>query len=1056
MSSEGGLKSGGTISGDVTIAGDLTVNGDSAANISETITGDMTLTSSSSGGHPILTIEDTNAGSDSAILKFVKDSASPSTSDKLMQIWAYGDNNAGEQTLYSEIATLPTSVTDGSEEGSMRFRTMASGTLTEAMRIKGKNVNIGSASSAIQATGLHVAQAAASVLGHITIECSANATSGPTLHFAKSRGSVGSKSAINTVGGDILGSIVFTGYDGSLERYGAEIQAISVATSSGSGDMPADLAFFTTPDGTASVVERMRIDDAGRVGIGNSALETWKTDMSVLQIGGDGSIAAKTTAAAGNDFFIARNAYWDSTNNRWEYMSTNGDDEAERLVMANGTYAFDLTGTAGADDAAITFTTALQLDSNSRISLSNNDGGGTSGDSSTTGNTLFGYSINDMDDGSHNNTLIGHKVAGGGTHADMRGNTGVGTLSLYAIASGDNNVAVGKSALAAITSASTNTAVGARALTTITTGSENTVVGFQSAQAFSNAETGNISIGANAMNSFNEGDDGGDINYNVALGLEAFLGGNLDGGTTEVIGNIAIGAYALDATSTNAQTGTVAIGHQSLTALTSGARNTAVGYNAGLGLVDSSDCTLIGYMAGEDIDSLGSAPQECTYIGSYAGRYLDDGSQNTALGHGAMEGGTSGGNSCVSNVAIGVDSLFDITTGDYNTAAGRFSGGNLTTGSSNTLLGFEAAQGLNIGRYNIAIGHQALNSDDVGDRTIAIGYKALHSQNSDSDNESTKNTAVGYEAGFYNVTGTENTYFGYGAGGSGAGSANSHSWNTAIGANALISLTTGNYNTAVGQNALDELQNGSYNVAIGNGALHALDGSEDNNVAIGYNSLNNADGASNNVGIGNAVTLSTAAGTNQIVIGYGATGQQNNSVVLGNADVTDVFMGQDSGALVACSGISFPATQVASGGANALDDYEEGTWTPVLATTGTGFDAITHHSDTGGLYTKVGRVVHFQANIRISALTAGSASGNIKVTGIPFTPQNATVEGDMGFFVSHASGFAGEHPIALHGERNTTNINVYYRASATAAVSATQVADLDGALTFNFHGSFVV
>jgi len=167
-------------------------------------------------------------------------------------------------------------------------------------------------------------------------------------------------------------------------------------------------------------------------------------------------------------------------------------------------------------------------------------------------------------------------------------------------------------------------------------------------------------------------------------------------------------------------------------------------------------------------------------------------------------------------------------------------------------------------------------------------------------------------------------------------------------------------------------------------------------------------------------------------------------------------MGQDSGALVACSGISFPATQVASGGANALDDYEEGTWTPVLATTGTGFDAITHHSDTGGLYTKVGRVVHFQANIRISALTAGSASGNIKVTGIPFTPQNATVEGDMGFFVSHASGFAGEHPIALHGERNTTNINVYYRASATAAVSATQVADLDGALTFNFHGSFVV
>ena len=87
---------------------------------------------------PILTIKDTNADDNMGALKFVKDSASPSTGDKLMQIWAYGDNNAAEQTLYSEIATLPTSVTDGSEEGSMRFRTMASGTLTEAMRIKGK------------------------------------------------------------------------------------------------------------------------------------------------------------------------------------------------------------------------------------------------------------------------------------------------------------------------------------------------------------------------------------------------------------------------------------------------------------------------------------------------------------------------------------------------------------------------------------------------------------------------------------------------------------------------------------------------------------------------------------------------------------------------------------------------------------------------------------------------------------------------------------------------------------------------------------------------------
>ena len=42
-------------------------------------------------------------------------------------------------------------------------------------------------------------------------------------------------------------------------------------------------------------------------------------------------------------------------------------------------------------------------------------------------------------------------------------------------------------------------------------------------------------------------------------------------------------------------------------------------------------------------------------------------------------------------------------------------------------------------------------------------------------------------------------------------------------------------------------------------------------------------------------------------------------------------MAQDSGATVHCAGIQFPASQVADSDANALDDYEEGTWTAVSA-----------------------------------------------------------------------------------------------------------------------------
>jgi hypothetical protein len=53
-------------------------------------------------------------------------------------------------------------------------------------------------------------------------------------------------------------------------------------------------------------------------------------------------------------------------------------------------------------------------------------------------------------------------------------------------------------------------------------------------------------------------------------------------------------------------------------------------------------------------------------------------------------------------------------------------------------------------------------------------------------------------------------------------------------------------------------------------------------------------------------------GQNQIVVGYGATGVADNSVTLGNADVTDVYMAQDSGATVHSSALemsSFKITQ---------------------------------------------------------------------------------------------------------------------------------------------------
>ena len=80
------------------------------------------------------------------------------------------------------------------------------------------------------------------------------------------------------------------------------------------------------------------------------------------------------------------------------------------------------------------------------------------------------------------------------------------------------------------------------------------------------------------------------------------------------------------------------------------------------------------------------------------------------------------------------------------------------------------------------------------------------------------------------------------------------------------------------------------------------------------------------------------------------------------------------------SGIQFPATQVASGNANTLDDYEEGDWTPTWVVAS---GSITANSSTSGKYVKIGRTVYIWGYI--SYQSNSSASGAVKVGGLPFS-----------------------------------------------------------------------
>jgi hypothetical protein len=96
---------------------------------------------------------------------------------------------------------------------------------------------------------------------------------------------------------------------------------------------------------------------------------------------------------------------------------------------------------------------------------------------------------------------------------------------------------------------------------------------------------------------------------------------------------------------------------------------------------------------------------------------------------------------------------------------------------------------------------------------------------------------------------------------------------------------------------------------------------------------------------------------------------------------------------VSGKGIDFSATTEGSGTMTSelFSDYEEGTWTPGLSSAGGAFTSLTF-STSSGKYTKIGRTVYVSGSFFTSgAITVGSASGQVYVTGLPFTVGEAGI-----------------------------------------------------------------
>ena len=158
-----------------------------------------------------------------------------------------------------------------------------------------------------------------------------NDSSATALIMGKSRGAaVATRGAVSN--NDSLGEIIFTGDNGSTFSSGASIicQVDGVVSGGGAADMPGRLMFATTADGSATLVERMRISSTGRTSITHGNLtDVLAVDSTNASFASAVFVTATARGAGTSCFYLYGQA--NSVNNFIVYNNGN-------IVNTNNSY----------------------------------------------------------------------------------------------------------------------------------------------------------------------------------------------------------------------------------------------------------------------------------------------------------------------------------------------------------------------------------------------------------------------------------------------------------------------------------------------------------------------------------------------------------------------------------------------------------------------------------------------------------------------------------------------------------------------------------------------
>jgi len=156
----------------------------------------------------------------------------------------------------------------------------------------------------------------------------------------------------------------------------------------------------------------------------------------------------------------------------------------------------------------------------------------------------------------------------------------------------------------------------------------------------------------------------------------------------------------------------------------------------------------------------------------------------------------------------------------------------------------------------------------------------------------------------------------------------------------------------------------------------------------------------------------------------------NRTITLADATGTMVV----SGTTPSLNGITFPATQVASAGANTLDDYEQGTWTVTLTPTGSGSITLKSNANLGS-YTKIGRLVTITAGLDVDSVSmpAGAVAINLPIN--PASSSEREFFGGVSLLVNNSATNCTNYVALI--EQTSNRIGVYLgNATGVSATSA--------------------